>query len=282
MNPRQGPRSLRAALIGHPVGHSVSPALHRAAGAACGIAVEYDLVDVPPGAVAAAVSRLRARGLNGINITAPHKAEALASADRLTATARAIGVVNTLVFGPDGVVGDNTDGPGFRAALEAGRRDPAKRSAILLGAGGAARAVAWALLAAGFQRVDVLNRTAQRAADLCVALDNGTGRLHPGPLTDASRRMAGADLLVDSLPGGAAVGLGLPFDVLDPAAQIISLDYGRRADPLRRAVDRRRVFGDGLPMLAWQGVFAFARWTGVTPPIRPVLDALRLAADAPD
>lgn len=267
---------LRAALIGHPVAHSLSPTLHRAAGAACGIPVDYGLVDVEPGAVVAAVGRLRADGLHGINITAPHKAEALGAVDRLTPAAEAIGVVNTLVFGPDGVLGDNTDGPGFGATLGAAEGE----RAIVLGAGGAARAVVWALLQAGCGRIDLLNRTPRRAEALCASLADG--RLHPGPLAAAPALMTDADRLVDTLPGGAAVDLGLPFAALPAHARIHTLDYGQRADPLRRAVADRRPFEDGLAMLAWQGVFAFARWTGTTPAIRPVLDALKLAADASD
>ncbi len=269
---------LRAALIGHPVAHSLSPALHRAAGAACGIAVDYDLIDVPPGGVAAAVARLRGAGLAGVNITAPHKAEAAACADRLTPAARAIGVVNTLVFGAE-LLGDNTDGPGFRAALHPATVSAPPR-AVVLGAGGSARAVVWALLDIGCPRVDVLNRTEARARRLCAAF--GSPRLRPGPLADAAARMAGAGLLVDSLPDGAAAALGLPFEALAADARIHGLDYGHRADPLRAAVGGRRPFVDGLSMLAWQGVVAFERWTGVRPPIQPVLDALGMAADAAD
>lgn len=272
------PERLRVALIGHPVRHSLSPTLHRAAGRACGIDVDYALVDVEPGRVAAAIEGLRSRGLRGVNITAPHKAEAMAAVDRLAPVAAAIGVVNTLVFGPGAVVGENTDGPGFRAAVA--DRCPAPRRALVLGAGGAARAVVWALLDLGCAQVDVLNRTPARADALCAA--SGDARLRPGALSDAGRRLAGCDLLVDTLPGGRAVGLDLPLDAMAPEGRVESLDYGRRAEPLRRFVGLRRPFGDGLAMLAWQGVFAFARWTGVQPPFAPVFDALEVAADPAD
>lgn len=266
---------LRAALIGHPVRHSLSPTLHQAAGAACGVAVDYRLIDVPPGGVAEAIARLRAAGLRGINVTAPHKAEATACADRLTDAARAIGVVNTLAFDPDGVLGDNTDGPGFSAALGA---LPGPRAAVI-GAGGAARAVVWALLDAGAARIDVLNRDPERARALCDALD--PARARPGPLA-ATARLAGADLLVVAIPNAGSAALALPFDALAPHARIVGLDYGRRAEPLRRAVGGIRPFSDGLGMLAWQGVLAFARWTGREPPIGPVREALAVAAATAD
>lgn len=267
--------NLRAGLVGHPVAHSLSPALHRAAGLSCGVAVEYALFDVMPGEVERRFAELRAAGLAGVNITAPHKGAAARWADALTPAARAVGACNTLVFGAR-VLGDNTDVEGFARALGP---LPGPR-AVVLGAGGAARAVVWALLGAGIERVVVLNRTVARAEALRSALDDP--RIHLAPAAEAARRLTSADLLVDCLPLAAAAPLEtLPFDRLAPTARIMTLRYGPAADALRRAVGDRRPFDDGLAMLAWQGIAAFTRWTGRIPAPEAVLEALRVAAAGP-
>lgn len=261
---------LRAGLIGHPVAHSLSPVLHRAAGQSCGIEVEYGLFDVSPADVEARLVSLRAAGLAGVNVTAPHKLAAAQFADALTPAARAVGVCNTLVFGAT-VLGDNTDVEGFARALGP---LPGPRAAVF-GAGGAARAVVQALLDAGIERVAVVNRTTERAAALRDAFADPRVEV-----ADRDAAIADADLLVDCLPSPAAL-LALPFDRLAPAARIVTLRYGSGAEPLRRAVGDRRPFDDGLAMLAWQGIAAFARWTGQIPAPGAVLDALRVAAGGP-
>lgn len=262
---------LRAGLIGHPVAHSLSPPLHHAAGASCGVDVDYELYDTRPDAVGATLSALRAAGLDGVNVTAPHKAAAAAWVDTLTPAARAVGVVNTIVFdGPGGrTVGDNTDVEGFARAVGP---LPGPR-AVVLGAGGAARAVVRALLDAGAVVV-VANRTVERAAALCAGLSDA----QPAPLSAAPAAMEGADLLVDTV-SEPAVAAALPFDALAPGARVMTLRYDRSVDPLRAAIAGRRPLTDGLPMLAWQGIAAFERWTDRTPVPEAVFEALRLAAD---
>lgn len=270
--------TLRAGLIGHPVAHSLSPALHTAAGRACGVQVEYTLHDVVPGEVGEQIDALRAAGLQGINATAPHKAAAYARAEVLTPAARAVGAVNTLIFGEQ-VVGDNTDVEGFARALG----PPPGPRAVLIGAGGAARAVVYALQRADVESITVLNRRLNRAEQLVGELDDGRALLIAKPLSEAQGAIRGADLLVDCLPPSAAeVVAGLPFDVLSPTARIMTLVYGRNAARLRAAVGRMRAFDDGLGMLAWQGLAAFERWTGRRPPFGPVRDALAMAAARPD
>lgn len=262
---------LRAGLIGHPVAHSLSPHLHRAAGASCGVDVDYRLYDTAPGAVISTLNALRAAGLDGVNVTAPHKAAAAEWVDALTPAARAVGVVNTIVFdGPGGrTLGDNTDVEGFARAVGP---LPGPR-AVVLGAGGAARAVVRALLDAGAE-VMVANRTVERAAALCDGLDGA----RPVPLSAASSEMAGADLLVDAI-STPLVAAALPFDALAPGARVVTLRYGRSVDSLRAAIAGRRPLTDGLPMLAWQGIAAFERWIDRAPVPAAVFEALRLAAD---
>lgn len=269
-----GPR-LRAGLIGQPVAHSLSPPLHRAAGESCGVEVDYRLYATAPDAVDSTLDMLRCAGLDGVNVTAPHKEAAAAWVDALTPVARALGAVNTIIFGgPDGrALGDNTDVEGFARAI-----DPLPgRRALVLGAGGAARAVVWALLDAGAE-VTVANRSVERAAALCnrLAADGGA-RAQPASLSEAPDVMVGVDLLVDALPT-PAVAAALPFDAMAGGARVMTLRYGPSVDPLRAAVGGRRPLRDGLAMLAWQGIAAFERWTGRAPVPAAVFEALRLAA----
>ncbi|MEZ4434293.1 MAG: NAD(P)-binding domain-containing protein [bacterium] len=269
--------TLRAGLIGRPVAHSFSPTLHRAAGESCGVAVDYRLYDTAPEDVADRLDALRAAGLDGVNITAPHKAAAAAWVERvgaLTPAARAVGVVNTVVFGAPAPIGDNTDVEGFAHALG----PVLERRALLVGAGGAARAVARALLDAGVE-VTVVNRTPARAEALRAAMGDDAARVTARGLDAAADAVAGVELVVDALPT-PAIAAALPFEATAPGARIVTLRYGPSVEPLRAAVRGRRPFDDGLAMLAWQGIAAFRRWTAREPVPEAVLDALRVAASA--
>ena len=163
-------------LIGWPVSHSVSPAMHNAAFAALGLDWAYVPLPVNPAgragdaAVAAAVRGLAALGLRGANVTIPHKQAVMAAVDSLTPAAAAIGAVNTLVVGEEGtLIGDNTDAPGFVADLRAHGVEPAGGHGLVLGAGGSARAIVYGLAEAGAAAITVLNRTPERAQALALA-----------------------------------------------------------------------------------------------------------------
>ena len=171
----------RLAVLGHPVGHSRSPAMHKAALAALGLAEEwsYEAIDVSPADFEPRVRAMPAEGFAGANVTVPHKAAALALADKLSETAREIGAANTLSFADGEIRADNTDAGGLLAALP---DSPAGRRALVLGAGGAARAVVWALLREGAE-VEVWNRTALRSRHLCEDLG---GRPAPDPAATTS------------------------------------------------------------------------------------------------
>ena len=207
-----------AGVIGDPVGHSLSPVLHNAAFEALDLDWVYVAFPVPAGQGAAAVAAVRTLGLAGLSVTMPHKAEVARAVDRLTPVAERLGVVNTVVARGEEIYGDSTDGAGFIDALRADEGfDPAGRRCVVLGTGGAARAVCLALAGAGASAVIVVGRRPDAVAD-CVALAGPAGR--PGTVEEVD----GADLVVNATPvgmdlpsTGAGAGQLLPF-ALDVAA----------------------------------------------------------------
>lgn len=260
----------RLGVLGSPVAHSRSPAIHSAALAAAGLTDwRYQLLPVPPDLFAETVRALPAAGFRGANVTIPHKQAALQLADVASPDARAIGAANTLTFAPDGgIQADNTDAPGLIAALP---RDPRGATALVLGAGGSARAAVWALRDAGTAEVRVWNRTAKRGERLASELG-----------ARAVRRVEPADLLVNC----TALGLGddaegrifkespLRADAIGGFRCVVDLAYGTRDTALIAAARRAGAATvDGLEILVRQGAASFERWTG-----RPAsLPAMRAA-----
>jgi shikimate dehydrogenase len=257
----------RLGVVGWPVAHSRSPAMQNAALAALGLAGwRYQRLPIPPELFAESVRALPAAGFHGVNVTVPHKHAALELADDTTAAARAIGAANTLTFTADGIHGDNTDAPGLIAVLPA---PVAGRTALVLGAGGSARAAAWALREAGAARVAVFNRTAARAQEL--AADLGV---------DVAAAIEPADVLVHC----TTVGLHDPdANPLPPGAvgdygTIVDLVYREGGTALTRAALAAGVPSvDGLEILVAQGALSLQRWTGREAP----LDVMRAAAAHP-
>jgi shikimate dehydrogenase len=262
-----GPYTRLAAVIGSPVRHSLSPAMHNAAFAHLGLDWVYVACEVTPGHVDAALAGARALGFGGLSVTIPHKAAALAAVDEATEVAQAVGAVNTVVPGAGGrLVGDNTDGAGFLASLADEGFDPAGRVCAVLGAGGAARAVAHALAGAGAADVVVVNRTRARAEEVA-ALAGAAGRV--GDPVD----VRAADLVVNATPLGLAGGAGaqeLPLDpdLLGDGQLVVDLVPNPAVTPLLREARLRgaRVAG-GLGMLVHQGALAFELWTGRPAPV---------------
>lgn len=260
-------------VAGFPVGHSRSPAMMAAALRELGLDWRYVRLPLPPERFAEAVAALPGSGYLGINVTVPHKVAALEVADSATATAQAIGAANTLTFRDGAVEAENTDAGGFVAALDEEVRG---RRALVLGAGGAARAVAWALREAGAE-VSIWNRTASRAAELAASLG----------VEHAERvQLNGLELLVNSTSVGldpatgeedalAAVGL----EGADAPPTFVDLVYGEGPTPLERwaARGRARVVG-GLEVLVRQGALSLERWSGRDAPV----EAMRAAVGAPD
>lgn len=253
-----------AAVIGAPVRHSLSPAIHNAAFRALGLDWVYLAFEVPPGQAAAAVRGAAALGVEGLSVTMPHKEEAAAAADRLSPRARALGAVNAVVVRPGGIVeGDNTDGPGFLAALADEGVDPRGRTCAVVGAGGAGRAVVLALGGAGAAEVVVVNRTRSRA-EAAVALVPGRARV------GADADVAEADLVVNATPVGMGDDGGLPFDpaLVRPGQVVVDLVYSPAVTPLLVAARERGASTvNGLGMLIHQAALAFRLWTGEDPPL---------------
>jgi len=272
-------------VIGWPIAHSVSPAMHNAAFQALGLDWCYVPFPVRPDRLAQAVAGVRGLGLMGLNVTVPHKQALLALVDELTPEARAVGAVNTVSVKGEVLVGHNTDVRGFLRALEEVGFETKRCSALVLGAGGAARAVVYALVRSG-ARVMLLNRTVSRACALArefASLSEGA-RLEAGPLDFQTLRRAApqAGLIVNATSLGMWPEVnaspwieGVPF----PAnALLFDLVYNPRETLLMRqarAGGARAV--DGLRMLVHQGAEAFELWTGVQPPIEVMFAACMAA-----
>lgn len=262
-----------AGVIGWPVRHSRSPAIHNAAYAASGLDWAYLALPVAPGRVPAALAGMATLGIEGLSVTMPHKAPVAATVDRLTADAAALGAVNTVSRDGDHLVGDNTDGGGFIDALrEDERLDPSGMVCLVVGAGGAARAVVRALAGAGAGEVLVRNRDAVRG-ERAAALAGAIGRV----ATDHDWRRA--DLVVQATPLGMGESTAVAFDPAPLAdhAVVADLVYHPEVTPLVAAADARglRTVG-GLGMLVHQAARQFRIWTGLDAPV----DAMRTAARA--
>jgi shikimate dehydrogenase len=277
-------------LIGWPIGHSVSPAMHNAAFEALGLNWCYVPLPVPPRQVEMALRGLTAMGFCGANVTVPHKRAVQPILDSIAYSAREIGAVNTLAIsrqadGTSAIGGYNTDGEGFVAALRHGGFEPGDGGrAVVLGAGGAARAVVYGLLSSGLSEVVVLSRAQERAE----ALTSDLARLHSWPgtlrtlplstetLVESARA---ADLLVHATPVGAwprADASIWPGGVPIPShLAVFDLVYNPLETPLLRLArdsGAQPIFG--LEMLVRQGALSFEIWTGQSPP----LDVMRRAA----
>jgi shikimate dehydrogenase len=253
-------------VCGWPVAHSRSPQMHNAALAAVGLdGWRYLRLPLPPELFAETVPALPAAGFRGVNVTIPHKHAALELADRASDAARAIGAANTLTFEDGAIEADNTDAPGLLAALG---EPVAGRRALVLGAGGAGRAAAWALASAGAD-VAVWNRTPERAEAL--AADLGV-RAVPGSVP--------ADIVVNCTSVGLhdpeATFKALPVEADEMGAGSLVVDMVYRAGGTRlleAARSRGARVVDGLEILVAQGAASFERWTGMEAPREAMREA---------
>lgn len=258
-----------AGVIGWPVGHSRSPAIHNAAYRALGLDWVYVALPVPPGEVPAALAGVRSLGIQGLSVTMPHKAAVAAEVDVLTADAAALGAVNSVRRDGDRLVGDNTDGGGFVDSLLDAGVDPAGRRCVVLGAGGAARAVIRALAVAGAAQVTVVNRDPARARTAAqLAGERGA--------TGTTDDLAGADLLVQATPVGMGGDATLAADpeVLPDGAVVADLVYHPLVTPLLAAAAGRGLRTvDGLGMLVHQAARQLEAWTGLDAPVEVMREA---------
>ncbi len=269
-------------VLGDPVEHSLSPAMHNAAFAATGLPHLYLRYRVAPADLGAALAEARALRLGGLNLTVPLKEAAVALVDALTPEAERVGAVNTLVFAPGGrVTGDNTDARGFTAALAGRVRWPGAR-VVLVGAGGSARAVGSALARSGAAEVIVANRTPARAEALAERLAAERGvRVTVVPLAALAtgEALAGASLVVNATPLGLTGGrLRIRYAATPRRCLFMDLVYATRPTPFcAGAAHARRPAMDGAAMLLHQGALAFETWTGRRAPRAAMAAALRAA-----
>ena len=261
-----------AVVIGDPVRHSLSPAIHNAAFAACGLDWVFLACEVAEGRVPQALAGAVALGIDGLSVTMPHKAAVADAVDELSPTARRLGAVNCVVRAGDRLVGHSTDGDGFVDALaaEAGW-EPAGARCLVLGAGGAARAVVLALADGGAAEVAVANRTPQRAV-AAAALAGDRGRVA------AASEASGFDLVVNATPLGMTGhgGDALPVDpaLLGSEQLLVDLVYEPAETALLAAARSRGVRAcNGVRMLVHQAARAFELWTGTDAPVEAMTAA---------
>lgn len=263
-------KALKAGVIGWPVGHSRSPALHGWWLDHYGIDGAYVPMAVRSEDLAAALRALPLLGFSGCNLTIPHKETALALVDRVEPLARRIGAVNTIVVDRDGMLeGRNTDGFGFIENLRAAHGGWSARQgpAVVIGAGGAARALLVALLDDGVPEIRLVNRTPARAEALAAEFG---GTIQPIAWASRGAALAGAALLVNTTSQGMAgeAPLDLPLDRLPPQALVNDIVYVPLETPLLAAARARgNPVVDGLGMLLHQARPGFAAWFGVAPEV---------------
>ncbi len=289
-----------AAVIGDPVRHSLSPTLLGAAFAETGLDWTYVALEVAEGSAATALDGMRALGIAGLSVTMPHKAAVATAVDRCTEDAAALDAVNCVVADAGLLVGHNTDGGGFLDGLthDAGM-DVAGRSVVVLGAGGAARAVVRAVANAGASDVVVANRTVERG-ESAAALAGSVGRAvglangaDGSPDQSLQQALANAALVVNATPVGMATSIGracvsdatvgLPVDPALVGARAVAVDliYHPAETAWMSALRARGIEAHGgLSMLVFQAALAFTLWTGVEAPVAAMHAAARAALDA--
>ena len=277
----------RVGIIGYPLGHSVSPAFQQAAFDHHGLDARFEVWETPPDALREVVAGLHAPDALGASVTVPHKAAVIPFLDRLSEPAQRVGAVN-LIVNRDGLLeGHNTDTTGFlRALREDGAFDLAGKRVLLLGSGGAARAVAHVLLEQGVAALTIANRTVERARQLVADLGDGAAlsavSLEPSDLAVDG----GWHLIVNCTTLGMRHSAGekrspIPSASIPSGALVYDLVYNPQQTPLLREAKRAgaRTLG-GLPMLIYQGAEAFQLWTGKEAPLTVMFQAARRALEA--
>ncbi len=275
-----------AGVIGDPVRHSLSPALHNAAFAELGLDWTYLAFEVPAGQGADAVAAMRVLGIDGLSVTMPHKDTVAAAVDELSPAAALLGAVNCVRREGDRLIGENTDGAGFLRSLrtQAGV-DPAGLHTVVLGAGGAARAVIVALAAEG-ALVTVVNRSpdaAARAAALGAAAGGAAAEASGGPsgsaIVGGATAVRDADVVVNATPLGMTDGDPLPVDpaLLSDGQLVVDLIYRpERTSLLEAAAEAGATTLNGVGMLLYQAAEQFTMWTGHDAPVDAMAAAVGL------
>jgi shikimate dehydrogenase len=272
-------------IFGWPVAHSKSPQMHEAAARALGIALRYERFAVEPAGLAEAVQEKHRAGIDGYNLTVPHKQAVIELLDEVSPAALAIGAVNTVVRDGERYVGHNTDAPGFVRALEEAGVAIDRRRVSIVGAGGAARAAVVGLADAGAAEITILARRVEQAESLVSSLAaHASCPLQARGLDAAEGCFATTTLLVQatsatlgSNPNAEAFAEALPIAALPRDAAVADMVYQPLETTVLAAANARGLTTvDGLGMLLHQGAIAFELWTGLQPP----LDVMRNALEA--
>lgn len=262
-------QNIIAGVIGYPIKHSRSPLMHNRWLKIHGLEGVYAAIEIAPADLEPRLAELQAAGLRGINVTVPHKQAIFAMAAELDEAARKIGAVNTVIFrASGGFLGVNTDARGFIASLETARAPWQKGPALVLGAGGAARAVVHGLIEAGVKEIRIANRTLERAEALAGDLAAPGVRLDPLAWNNIRGGMKDVSLLVNATSLGLEGGPPLALDLEGLAARALVTDivYAPLETPLLRdAKTQGHEIVDGLGMLIHQARFAFEAWFGILP-----------------
>jgi shikimate dehydrogenase len=255
-----------AGVIGWPLEHTLSPAIQNAAFRALGLDWVYLAWPVPPERLAGAIDGLRALSVSGVNVTMPHKEEVIALLDDVSGDARVVGAVNTIQNSGDKLIGHNTDVDGFSEFLlgDAGC-DVTGKATVVLGAGGAARAVVKALSDLGAGAISIAARDVERARGL---LELAPGRASTVEWARAKAAVEAADIVVNATPVGTSGGDPVPEAALHPGQVVVDLVY---SPPVTALVERARASGaeawGGLGMLVRQAAASLRIWTGQDPPL---------------
>jgi shikimate dehydrogenase len=268
------------ALIGHPVTHSLSPAMHNAAFAEDGLDFVYVCLDVDPGSLPAAVKGLEALNLRGFNVTMPHKRAMIPLVDDLDESARISGAVNTVAIEVSGTRGYNTDGGGMVMACEEAGIDLMDRSVLLLGSGGTASAIAVAFYEAGIGELHIASRNIENAAHLRDKLsrDGGMRNLSVHPLAASEQALPDADVILNATPLGMREDdpMPVPPEYVRKGRTFCDVVYrpGEVTPLVRLARERGVPVVAGDRMLLYQGVLAQKLWTGRDPNVRAMDQAI--------
>jgi shikimate dehydrogenase len=264
-----------AGIIGHPITHSLSPNIHNAAYDAVGLDWVYTAFDVEPGEAAGALDAMRVLGIAGLSVTMPHKADAAVACDVLTPIAAALSCANTVVPREGGLLGDSTDGEGFVRALRDESVEIPDRRFLVLGAGGAGRAVTYALGALG-AAVTVAARSAAHASEAATLAAGAEGV----GLSRVDELLGTADVVVNATPVGMRKEPPLvDVSLLGPGAFVYDTIYHPAETPLLEAARERGLRNaNGLGMLVHQAALAFKLFTGVEAPLE-VMRSAALAAE---
>jgi len=271
-------KAIKAGVIGHPIAHSKSPIIHEYWMVQHGIEGSYERIDIAPDELQSRVRDLVAQGYDGFNVTLPHKQSIMALCDEVDATAQAIGAVNTVRIEGGKLYGKNTDAFGFIENIKQSHPeyDLADKNALIIGAGGAARAVVYGLLQAGVRMITITNRTREKAEDLC-AFD--TDKIRTVAWEERDDNLQDIDMVINTSALGMAGKPSLEFDLSNLKRQALVCDIvytPLMTDLLKAAEAQGHKIVTGVGMLIHQARPAFEAWSGVRPEADDEIERLLL------